>query len=164
MSISCGPPCSGWRAGMAAAALPDAVGWGCGGAGAGSGFLPSSSRMSAPSPRPSAFLAIMDHLLGQMRVALCPPATRVIKNDRLSEAWCFRQPDVARDDALENLWAEESAQVAGDLAGKRGPIVVHRQQNAFDLQVRVQCAANAHQGIQQFGDAFQGQVFALNWN
>src|SRR5690242_20455861 len=107
MSISCGPPCIGWRAGMAAAALPAAVGCGCGGAGAGSGLLPSSSRMSAPSPRPSAFLAIMDHLLGQMRVALGPFAVRVVKNNRLAEARGFRQPDVARNHGLENLAAKE---------------------------------------------------------
>src|SRR5215831_297943 len=116
MSISCGAPCIGWRAGMAAAALPAPVGCGCGGAGAGSGFLPSSSRMSAPSPRPSAFLDIMDHLFGQMRVALCPFAVRVIKNNRLAETWCFRQANVARNDTLEDLRPEERAQVVGNLA------------------------------------------------
>src|SRR5690242_13767791 len=119
MSISCGPPCIGWRAGMAAAALPAAVGWGCGGAGAGSGFLPSSSRMSAPSPRPSAFLAIMDHLFRKMRVAFCAFAVRVVKNNRLAEARRFRQADVARNDALEDLRPKESTQVAGDLARER---------------------------------------------
>src|SRR5215472_5999342 len=156
MSISCGPPCRGWRAGIAAAALPAAVGCGCGGAGARSGFLPSSSRMSAPSPRPSAFLAIMDHLFGQMRVALCPFAVCVVKNDRLAEAWRFGQANIAWNDALENLRPEERTQVIGNLARKRGAVVVHRQQNAFDLQVRIQRAADAHQRIEQFGDAFQG--------
>src|SRR5213082_776383 len=86
---------------MAAAALPAAAGCGCGGAGvgsiAGSGFLPSSSRMSAPSPRPSAFLAIMDHLLGQMRVALGPFAVHVVKNNGLAEARRFRKPIILYD-------------------------------------------------------------------
>src|SRR5215467_13643619 len=122
MSISCGAPCIGWRAGMAAAALPADVGCGCGGAGAGSGFLPSSSRMSAPSPRPSAFLAIMDHLFRKMRVALCAFAAGVVKNDGLSETRRFGQANVARNDALENLVAEERAQVVRYLARECGSL------------------------------------------
>src|SRR5436309_12861929 len=111
MSISCGPPCTGCRAGIAAAALPGAVVCGCGGAGAGSDFLPSSSRMSAPSPRPSAFLAILDHLFCKMRVALCPSAVGVVKNDGFAETGCFCQSNIARNDALEKLLPKEGAQV-----------------------------------------------------
>src|SRR5215469_17412846 len=98
--------------------------------------------MSAPSPRPSAFLDIMDHLFGQMRVALCPFAVRVIKNNRLAETWRFRQANVARNDALEDLRPEERTQVIGNLAGKRSAVVIHRQQNAFDLEVRIQRTPN----------------------
>src|SRR5215472_15383693 len=162
MSISCGPPCRGWRAGIAAAALPAAVGCGCGGAGAGSGFLPSSSRMSAPSPRPSAFLAISDHLLGQMRVALCPPAVWVVKNNGFAEARRFRKANVTRNDALEYLRAEKGAQIVGNLARERSPVVVHGEENALDREVGIQRAPDAHEGIQQLRHAFQGQVFALD--
>src|SRR5205823_7911412 len=123
MSISCGPPCTGCRAGIAAAALPGAVVCGCGGAGAGSDFLPSSSRMSAPSPRPSAFLAIGDHLLGKMRVALCPFAVYVIKNNRLAETGRFRQANIAWNHALEDLATKKRAQVVGYLARKGCPLV-----------------------------------------
>src|SRR5579859_1654669 len=132
---------------MAAAALPAAVGWGCGGAGAGSGFLASSSRMSAPSPRPSAFLAIMDHLFRKMRVTLSPFAVRVVENNRLAEARGFCQPDVARNNALKDLRPKESTQVAGDLARERRAVVVHSEQDAFDFEVRIQRAPDAHQGI-----------------
>src|SRR5215467_10233100 len=134
----------GWRAGIAAAALPAAVGCGCGGSGAGSGFFPSSSRISAPSPRPRAFLAIGDHLLSQVRVALGPFALLVVNDNRLAETRRFRQANVARNDALEYLSAKKSAQVAGNLTRKRGAVVVHRKQDALDFQVRVQGASDAH--------------------
>src|SRR5947208_8786359 len=145
MSISCGPPCTGCRAGIAAAALPGAVVCGCGGAGAGSDFLPSSSRMSAPSPRPSAFLAIGDHLLGKMRVALCPFTVHVIKNNRFAETGRLCQTNVARNHALENLIAKERAQIVGNLARKRCPFVVHGEENPFDLQVRIQRAPRSEE-------------------
>src|SRR5215467_15832979 len=145
----------GWRAGIAAAALPAAVG--C-------GFFPSSSRISAPSPRPRAFLAIGDHLLSQVRVALGPFALLVVNDNGLAETRRFRQANVARNDALEYLSAKKSAQVAGNLARKRGAVVVHRKQDALDFQVRVQGASDSHESIQQLRDAFQGQVFALNRN
>src|SRR5262252_4987197 len=148
MSISCGAPCIGWRAGMAAAALPTDVGCGCGDAGAGSGFLPSSSRMSAPSPRPSAFLAIMDHLFRKMRVALCPFALGVIKNDGLPKTRRLCQTNVARNDAFEDLVTEEGAQVVRYLARQGGSLVVHRQQDSFDFEVGIQSATNAHERVQ----------------
>src|SRR6516225_2367541 len=130
MSISCGAPCSGWRAGIAAAALPAAVGCGCGGAGAGSGFLPSSSRISAPSPRPRAFLAIGNYLLSQVRVAFSPFALLVVKDNRFAETGRFGQANISRNDAFENLPAKERAQVVRNLARERGAVVVHREQDA----------------------------------
>src|SRR5437588_12951459 len=105
----------GWLAGMPGAALPAVDGCGCVDAGAGSDFLPSSSRISAPSPRPSAFLAIRYHLFRKMRVALRPSAVRVIKNDGLAETRRLRQTAVARNVALEDLRAGNRAQVICDL-------------------------------------------------
>src|SRR5205085_3214324 len=138
----------GWRAGMAAAALPAVGGCGCVDAGAASDFLPSSSRISAPSPRPSAFLAIRYHLFRKMNVAFRPPAGGVIKNDGLAETRRLRQTDVARNDALEDLRAEERAQIIGDLTRQRGALVIHRQENALDLEVRIQGTSNTHQRVQ----------------
>src|SRR5579862_6873712 len=59
--------------------------------------------MSAPSPRPKAFLGIDNYLLGELRVALRPFTMYVIENNRLTKAWRFGQPHVARNDALEDL-------------------------------------------------------------
>src|SRR5215470_8159665 len=155
MSRGSGPEGPASRAGAAAAAVPDREAGSAGTAGSG-------SRMSAPSPRPKAFLGIGDNLLGELCVALGPLAMYVIENNRLTKTWCFCQANIARNHALKDLGAEKTAQIGCHLAGKRGALVVHRQENALDFQARVEGAANSHQGVEQLRHAFQGEVFALN--
>jgi hypothetical protein len=65
--------------------------------------------MSAPSPRPNAFLGIANNLLGELRIALSALAMYIIENNRLTKTRCFGKADVARDQALEDLSAEETA-------------------------------------------------------
>lgn len=149
-----GAPDSRAGAVAVAAALPLGVAFGCG----------SGSRMSAPSPRPSAFRGIGHYLLCKLRVTLRALAVYVIENNRLTKARRFRQAHVARDHALEDLRAEEAAQVRGDLLRERGAVVVHGEEDAFDFERGIESAADAHEGIEKFGDAFEGQVFALNRN
>src|SRR5260370_32836739 len=98
----------------------------------------SGSRMSAPRPRPSAFLGIGNHLLGELRVALGPLTVNVIKNDGFPETWCFRKTHIPRNYALKDLCTEETAQIRGNLAGKRRPLIIHRKQDAFDFEAWIQ--------------------------
>src|ERR1700687_769460 len=110
VSISCGPADICSKAGTVAVPVeadPDVgpVTETCG----------SGSRMSAPSPRPSAFLGIGDYLLSQLSVALGSLAVYVIENNRLTEARRFRQANVTRNGALKNLCAEKTAQIGGYL-------------------------------------------------
>src|SRR5580704_11476400 len=95
MSICSGPGCTVSLAGAAAAALPVLVacGWTAGAGGAGT--CGSGSRISAPSPLPSAFRVIGNDLLGELRVALSPFAMNIVKNDRFPETWRFGEPNVA---------------------------------------------------------------------
>src|SRR5260370_15731567 len=162
MSICCGPGCATSRA-SALAAPPAFVACGCIGAGSGE-LLGSNSRMSVPSPLPSAFLGIGNDLLGELRVAFCALAMNVVKDDRFSEAWRFRKPHVERNYALEDLRSEESAQIGGNLAGKCRALIKHGKQDSFHFKAGVQGAPDAHQGIQQLRDAFKSQVFTLNGN
>src|SRR5579885_3133585 len=122
MSTCCGPAAAS-RAGAAAVApCPTA----CPGSTAGfAGAAPSGSRISAPSPRPSAFLGISDNLLGELRVALRALAVKIVENDWFSETWCFREAHVARNQALEDLRAEKTTQIGGNLARKRSPLIKH---------------------------------------
>src|SRR5712692_2626361 len=97
----------------------------------------SGSRMSAPSPRPSAFLGIGNDLLGELCIAFCALAVNVVKNNRFTETWCFCKPHIPRNHAFEYLSSKETAQIRGNLAGKRGALIIHRKQNAFDFEVRI---------------------------
>src|ERR1700720_174729 len=117
ISTCCGPADMGSLAGAVTA--PTAVGP-VGGVTCGSG-----SRMSAPSPRPSAFLGIGDYLLSQLSVALGSFAVYVIENNRLTETRRLRQANVTRNGALKNLCAEKTAQIGGDLPRQGRSLVVH---------------------------------------
>src|SRR5208283_4633390 len=111
MSICNGPDGAGLKAGTAAVAAPPelcATGAACGVvAVAGvTGAVGSGSRMSAPSPRPNAFLGIANNLLGELRVALSALAMYIIENNRFTKTRRFGKAHVARDQALEDLSAE----------------------------------------------------------
>src|SRR6266850_7014355 len=93
------------------------------------GAFGSGSRMSAPSPRPSAFLGIGNYLLGELRVAFRPFAMNVVKNNRFSKTGCFGQANIARDHALKDLRSKKTAQVRGYLPRKRRPLIIHREQD-----------------------------------
>src|SRR5580700_8508228 len=115
MSISSGPAYVPPRAGAAAAALlPVAWGWTVGAGVAGT--CGSGSRMSAPSPRPSAFRFIGNDLLGELRIALRPFAMNVVKNDRFPETWRFGKSYIARNNALKDLPPKKAAQIRGHLS------------------------------------------------
>src|SRR5437763_11443932 len=114
MSNSCGPVLAACGAGAAAA--PPAVATGPEIRDSVGGTTGSGSRMSAPSPRPKAFLGIGNYLLSELRIPLSPLTMYVIENDRLTKAWRFGQTDIARNYALKNLCTEKTAQIGGNLA------------------------------------------------
>src|SRR5438132_3453253 len=122
----------------------------------------SGSRMSAPSPRPSAFLAISDDLLCELDVSLGTFTIYVVEQDGFPMTGRFSQPYISRDYALEDLCSEKAPEVGSDLARKCGPLVIHSQDDPLNSQIRVECSAYSHQRIQKLRDAFQSQIFALN--
>jgi len=56
----------------------------------------------------------------------------VVEHDGHAMARSFSQANVTRNDSFEDLGAEETAEIGGDLLGKRSPVVIHREQDAFD--------------------------------
>src|SRR5208283_563569 len=125
MSICRGPEGVGLSAGAAAAAdppgAPACVAAGAAGSpeftppGATFGLCGSGSRMSAPSPRPKAFLGIGDYLLGQLCVPLSALAMYIIENNRFTKTRCFGEPYVPRNYALKYLRPKKTAQIRGYL-------------------------------------------------
>src|ERR1700736_2084665 len=142
MSSSCGPWLAGSRAGAAAA--PPAVARGVDCSVSTAGVAGSGSRMSAPSPRPSAFLGIGNYLLGELRIALGPLTVYIIENNRFTETWSFSKPNIPRNDTLKNLRSKEAAQIRSDLARKCRSFIVHREQDSFDFQAGIQSTPNPH--------------------
>src|SRR5882757_2917172 len=121
MSICSGPEFAGLKAGATAAAAPaEAAGCeavavpalvGCGA----TGVCGSGSRMSAPSPRPKAFLGIGNYLLSELCIALSPLTMHIVENNRFTEARSFCQAHIAWNHALENLRSEKTAKICRDL-------------------------------------------------
>src|SRR5437879_768815 len=100
--------------------------------------------MSAPSPRPSAFLGIGNDLLGELRIGFCTLAVNIVEYNWFSETRRFRQPYIARNHALEDLCPEKTAQIRGHLARERSPLVIHRKQDSFNFEAGIQSPADAH--------------------
>src|SRR5271169_2089994 len=115
------------------------------------GICGSGSRMSAPSPRPSAFLDIVDYLLGKLRIPLSSLAMDVVENNRFTKTWCLREPYIPRNHALKHLIPKETAKIGRHLLRQGRSLVIHGQQYSFDFQLRVQRPANTHQRIEQLG-------------
>src|SRR5215472_17196882 len=142
MSISCGPWRTESRAGTTAALLEVAIATefckslDCGEC--------SGSRMSAPSPRPKAFLGIGNHLLGELCITIRPFTMHIIENNRLTETWCLGKPNISRNDTLEYLRSKKATQIRCHLARQCCPLVEHCKQNSFDLEARVEGPADAH--------------------
>src|SRR5579862_7669290 len=113
----------------------------------------SVSRMSAPSPRPSAFLAISDDLLCKLYVSLGTFTMYVVEQNGLPVTRRFSQPYISGNDALENLGAEKAPQVSSDLTRERRPFVIHCENDALDSQSGVERPADSHQRVQKLGNA-----------
>ena len=75
---------------------------------------------------------------------------------------CLAETDVARDHGLIDLLAEDRANLLDHLAGQIGALVEHRQQDAVDLEVRVEGVPHALDGIYDLADSLQGQVLGLD--
>ena len=105
---------------------------------------------------------MVENLFGEFDIAFGAVGAGVVGEDRLAETGGFGQADAAGNDGFEDLVFEELPQVGGDLAGEVGPVVEHREQNAFDFERMVEGLADAVDGVHEFGDAFEGEEFALD--
>jgi len=66
-----------------------------------------------------------------------------------SVTWCLRQPDIARNHGFEDLVAEKAPQIGRNLLRERRTVVIHRKQDTFDFQRRINRAPEPHQRVQQ---------------
>jgi len=69
-------------------------------------------------------------------------------------------PHVSGNHGAEEPVAEVFTQRVGHLLRQVGPIIVHGEQDTFNIELRVESGAHPLQRGNQLGDALQGKVFA----
>src|SRR4029078_8102846 len=79
-------------------------------------------------------------------------------------AWRLTKPDIARNDARENLVSKEFPQIIHHLIGEICPFIKHGQQNPFNLKSGIANAPYLMKCLHQFRDSFQCEILTLNWN
>ncbi len=77
---------------------------------------------------------------------------------------CLGQSDVAGDNRRKDAAVEMLAKLVRDLLGKPGAAVIHSQENAQDIQARIETAPDKGEGAQELAQAGKGIELALNWN
>src|SRR5262245_21158872 len=116
------------------------------------------------NPLPSAFLCAMDNLLCEPDITFRTVGFDVVEQNGAAMTRCLSEPDIAWHDRREQLLAEVTLQIFHDLPGQIRSLVEHRQQNALDFEFRITHSPDLPNGLDQFGYAFQREIFALNRN
>ena len=99
-----------------------------------------------------------------MDVRLGTTGARVVGKNRFTETGGFCEPDAAWDHGLKDLVAKEIAEVGFDLAREIGSIIVHGEQDAFDLQGRVEGFFGAVDGVHELRDTLEREELTLDWD
>ena len=85
----------------------------------------------------------------------------IVQDHGQSVARSLGELDITLDDGLEHQFLEVALHLVVDLVGQAQTTVEHRQQETFDLQVRVQLVFDDLDGVEQLADTLQCKVFAL---
>src|SRR5262245_18997495 len=76
----------------------------------------------------------------------------------------LREPDVPRDDRLEDLTGKEPLKLVTDLERKTSPSIEHREQDAHDVETGVQPLTDELDGLDQVRQTFERVELALHRN
>ena len=132
------------------------------------------SPISAARPRPRRGLGFLgaharrrqaalaaQHLAGQAHIGLRAGGAEVVEQDRLAVARRLGDADVAGDDGLVDLVAEEAARVGGDQVGEVVAAVEHGQHDPLQHQRRVEAAFDDVDRAHELADALEREELAL---
>ena len=107
---------------------------------------------------------LADDFPGQVQVILGPRRVGIVQDDRQTVARTFAELHVSLNHRLEDQLLEVPLHLVVNLVSQTQTTVVHRQEKTFDFQLRVQFALNNLDGVEQFTDTFQGEIFTLHGN
>ena len=85
----------------------------------------------------------------------------VIKKDRLTVAGRFREADIPRNPRPVDLLPEMASNLRFHLTSEVVSLVDHRENDALDLEARIELGLHEIHGLDQIREAFEGVVFAL---
>ena len=109
-------------------------------------------------------LITLEELVCHREIGLRANRGDVIHHDGLSEARCFCQADISRNDGLENPLSKVLARIGGHLAREVKSSVVHCEQHTIDMQRGVDRFLYSLDGSNQLGNSLKGEVLALERN
>ena len=109
-------------------------------------------------------LVLVYDFLCQRKVVLASGRVGIVEDYRQTVARALAQFHVSLYDCLEHELLEMAFHLVVYLVGESETAVIHRQQESFYLQFLVQFAFYYLNGVQQFADAFEREVFALHRN
>ena len=75
---------------------------------------------------------------------------------------CFAEAHIARNDGIEDQVAEVTLDFFVNLITEAQTIVKHRQQETFNLELRVEFRLDDFDGVEQFGDTLERKEFTLH--
>src|SRR5581483_11027070 len=102
------------------------------------------------------------HLAGQTEISDGPARFAIVKIDRQAVARRFGEADVARDDGAQQLVAEMLDELRRDVVAEIVANVVHRAQQAFDFEVRIEARTHRLDRVEQARKTFEREIFALD--
>src|SRR5690348_10274372 len=118
--------------------------------------------MSDASPRPNAFLAMVDHLVRKVHVADRSGAARIVDDHGLPEAGRLAQSNVSWNDGVVDALREVTPGLVHYLLREIEAIVVHRQENPLDLERGVEPLLHQSNRSQQVAQSLERVVLALD--
>src|SRR5579875_1671297 len=102
--------------------------------------------------------------LGQVTVAVSSGRFAVVFQYGKSMTWALRQPDIARNDAVEDLGAEMFADLARDLMAQAVASIEHGEYQPFQLWCRVGSCVDPSDSADERGKPLQRIIFTLHWH
>jgi hypothetical protein len=118
-------------------------------------------RVCAVSARPP---GAAHHFAGEALVGQRAARFGIVEVDRLAMARRLGQAHVARDDRAQHLVAEMLGELQRNFVAEVVARVVHGAHEAFDFERGIEAHAHGLDRVEQVGQAFESEVFALHGN
>src|SRR5438445_13651887 len=88
----------------------------------------------------------------------------VVGKNRAAVAWGLSEPYIPGNDCLKHQTSVKRSKIRGYCRREICTLVVHGQQQSFNLQCRIHGSAYLSERIEKVRNSFQRVVLTLHWN